>query len=119
MDTKKGIRTVAVVGAGIMGRGIAHVASLGGLQTVLNDVSDDLLQKAFGKIQADLTKGILIGKVAADAGDVLDRIRLESDFGRAVSYADLVIEAVPEKIDIKLDLFARLDRICPEHTIFA
>jgi 3-hydroxybutyryl-CoA dehydrogenase len=111
---------ITVVGAGIMGRGIAHVAALGGLQTVLNDISDDLLQKAIGKIQAELTKGIQIGKITAErAGEVLGRIKLESELGRAASNADLVIEAAPEKIDVKLDLFARLDRICPGHTIFA
>jgi 3-hydroxybutyryl-CoA dehydrogenase len=111
---------ITVVGAGIMGRGIAHVAALGGLQTVLNDISDDLLQKAIGKIQAELTKGIQIGKITAErAGEVLGRIKLESELGRAASNADLVIEAAPEKIDVKLDLFARLERICPEHTIFA
>src|SRR5262249_53332204 len=120
MDTKKGIRTVAVVGAGLMGRGIAHIASLGGFQTVLNDVSDDLLQKALGKIQAELTKGIEIGKISAeDVGHALGRIQLEPEIGRAAGNADLVIEAAPEKIDVKLDLFARLDRICPARTIFA
>jgi 3-hydroxybutyryl-CoA dehydrogenase len=120
MDIKKDIRTITVVGAGIMGRGIAHVAALGGFQTVLNDVSDDLLQMAFGSIQAELTKGVQLGKVAAeDAGAVPGRIRLESELGRAASNADLVIEAAPEKIDIKLDVFARLDQICPAHTIFA
>jgi 3-hydroxybutyryl-CoA dehydrogenase len=111
---------ITVVGAGIMGRGIAHVAALGGLQTVLNDVSDDVLQKAIGKIHAELTKGIQIGKITAEeAGEVLGRIKLESELGRAASNADLVIEAAPEKIDVKLDLFARLDQICPEPTIFA
>jgi 3-hydroxybutyryl-CoA dehydrogenase len=120
MDIKKDIRTITVVGAGIMGRGIAHVAALGGFQTVLNDVSDDLLQMAFGSIQAELTKGVQLGKVAAeDAGAVPGRIRLESELGRAASNADLIIEAAPEKIDIKLDVFARLDQICPAHTIFA
>jgi 3-hydroxybutyryl-CoA dehydrogenase len=120
MDIRKGIRTVAVVGAGLMGRGIAHVASLGGFQTVLNDVSDDLLQKALGKIQAELAKGIEIGKVSAEeAGNVLGRIQLQRELSRAAGNADLVIEAAPEKIDVKLDLFARLDRICPEHAIFA
>jgi 3-hydroxybutyryl-CoA dehydrogenase len=120
MDTKKEILTIAVVGAGIMGRGIAHVAALGGFQTVLNDVSNDLLQKAKDKIQAELSKGVQIGKVTAeDAEAILGRIQLETDLGRAAHNADLAIEAAPEKIDIKLDLFARLDQICPGHTIFA
>jgi 3-hydroxybutyryl-CoA dehydrogenase len=120
MRTKQDIRTIAVVGAGIMGRGIAHVAALGGFQTVLNDVSDELLRQALGKIQAELTKGVQIGKVtSADAGAILGRIKLETDLGRAASNADLVIEAAPEKIDVKLDLFARLDQFSPEHTILA
>jgi 3-hydroxybutyryl-CoA dehydrogenase len=120
MATKKDIRTITVAGAGIMGRGIAHVSALGGLNTVLNDVSDDVLQKALGKIQADLDKGVQIGKMtSAEAGAALGRLKLESDLGRAAGSADLVIEAAPERIDIKLDLFARLDRICPEHTILA
>ena len=120
MPTEKDILTIAVVGAGIMGRGIAHVAAIGGFQTALNDVSDDLLQKALGKIQAELAKGVQIGKVTAeDARTILGRIKLETDLGRAASNADLVIEAAPEKIDIKLDLFARLDKICPAPTIFA
>src|SRR5262245_57059380 len=120
MDTEKDILTIAVVGAGIMGRGIAQVAAIGGFQTVLNDVSDDLLQKALAKIQAELAKGVQIGKVRAeDARTILGRIKLETDLSRAASNADLVIEAAPEKIDIKLDLFARLDKICPGPTIFA
>jgi 3-hydroxybutyryl-CoA dehydrogenase len=103
-----------------MGRGIAHVAALGGFQTVLNDVSDDLLQKAFGSIQAELTKGVQIGKVTAeDAAAIRGRIRLESELSRAAGNADLVIEAAPEKIDIKLDLFVRLDQVCPGRTVFA
>jgi len=120
MDAKTHIQTITVVGAGTMGRGIAHVAALGGFQTVLNDVSDALLQQAVAKIQAELTKGVQIGKVSAEeARATPGRIRLESDLGRAASNADLVIEAAPEKIDIKLDLFARLDQTCPGHTIFA
>src|SRR5690349_350752 len=117
MDTQKDILTIAVVGAGIMGRGIAHVAALGGFQTVLNDVSNDLLQKAKDKIQAELSKGVEIGKVTPeDAEAILGRIQLETDLGRAANNADLMIEAAPEKIDVKLDLFARLDQICPGHT---
>src|SRR5215469_16715530 len=84
MASKKDIKTISVIGAGIMGRGIAHVAAAGGFQTVLNDVSDELLQKAHAKIEADL-----------------------------------VIEAAPEKIDLKLDLFARLDRTCPDDAVLA
>jgi 3-hydroxybutyryl-CoA dehydrogenase len=114
------IQNITVVGAGIMGRGIAHVAATGGFQTTLNDVSDELLQRAHTKIQADIEKGIEIGKVTKpEASAALGRLKLERELGRATSEADLVIEAVPEKIDLKLDLFGRLDRTCPDHTVFA
>jgi len=109
-----------VIGAGIMGRGIAHVSAAGGFQTVLNDVSDELLQKAHAKIQADLLKGVELGKMThADVDAALGRLRLERELGRATAEADLVIEAAPEKIDLKLDLFARLDRTCPDDAVFA
>jgi 3-hydroxybutyryl-CoA dehydrogenase len=114
------IQNITVVGAGIMGRGIAHVAAIGGFQTTLNDVSDELLQRAHTKIQTDIEKGIEIGKVSnAEATAALGRLRLERELGRATSEADLVIEAAPERIDLKLDLFGRLDRTCPDHTVFA
>jgi 3-hydroxybutyryl-CoA dehydrogenase len=120
MASKKDIKTISVIGAGIMGRGIAHVAAAGGFQTVLNDVSDELLQKAHAKIQADLLKGVELGKMTrADVDAALGRLRVERELGRATADADLVIEAAPEKIDLKLDLFARLDRTCPDDTLFA
>ena len=120
MASKKDIKTISVIGAGIMGRGIAHVSAAGGFQTVLNDVSDELLQKAHAKIQADLLKGVELGKMThADVDAAMGRLRLERELGRATAEADLVIEAAPEKIDLKLDLFARLDRTCPDDAVFA
>jgi 3-hydroxybutyryl-CoA dehydrogenase len=120
MANKKDISNIAVIGAGIMGRGIAHVAALGGLNTVLNDVSTDLLEKAKNRIRQDLQKAIEIGKVTtAEMDATLARLTLETDLARAVANADLVIEAVPEKIELKLDVFARLDRACAPHAVLA
>ena len=120
MANKKDISNIAVIGAGIMGRGIAHVAALGGLNTVLNDVSIDLLEKAKNRIRQDLQKAIEIGKVTdAEMDATLARLALESDITRAVANADLVIEAVPERIELKLDVFARLDRACAPHAVLA
>jgi 3-hydroxybutyryl-CoA dehydrogenase len=103
-----------------MGRGIAHVAAAGGFHTILNDVSDELLQKAYTRIQSDLHKGVELGKLTtAEVQAALGRVKLERELGRATGETDLVIEAVPEKIDLKLDLFARLERTCPEHTVLA
>ena len=103
-----------------MGRGIAHVAATGGFSTVLNDVSDDLLQKALSHIRRDLEKGVELGKVAKnEMEEILSRIALDTNLERAAGKSDLIIEAVPEKIDVKLHLFATLDRFCANHVVLA
>ena len=103
-----------------MGRGIAHVAALGGFQTVLNDVSDELLQKAQTRIRQDLNKAISLGKFTDSEMDAaFGRLTLDNNLERAVENADLVIEAVPEKIELKLDVFRRLDRACPSQAVLA
>jgi len=120
MTNKKGVRTIAVIGGGIMGRGIAHVSAMAGLTTVLNDVSDELLERARGQIRRDLQKSAEIGKIQSNAiEETLSRLNLQSNLEHAVNNADLIIEAVPEQIELKLDLFARLDRICASDVIFA
>jgi 3-hydroxybutyryl-CoA dehydrogenase len=114
------INTVVVVGAGIMGRGIAHVSAVGGFQTVLHDVSVDVLQDARSRIHTDLEKAVELGKITVDAmATCLERLKLEPGLERAASQAEIVIEAIPERIDLKLDLFAKLDQACPQHTVFA
>jgi len=114
------IKTIVVIGAGIMGRGIAHVSAAAGFNTVLNDVSDELLQKAKNRIKQDLQKGIELGKVTPDAMNAaLDKLSLDTNLEHAAEKADLVIEAVPEKIELKLEIFARLDRACPPHAVLA
>jgi 3-hydroxybutyryl-CoA dehydrogenase len=120
MSETKDVRTVVVVGAGIMGRGIAHVAALGGFNAILNDVSDDLLQKAHARIREDLKKGVELSKLTSDGMDAaLSRLAVETDMERAVRNADLVIEAVPERIELKLEVFGRLDRACPPNAVLA
>ncbi len=114
------IKAVVVIGAGIMGRGIAHVSVLGGFNTILNDVSDDFLQKAQDRIRKDLQQGVELGKLSGEEMNTsLQRLGLDADMERAAKNADLVIEAVPERIDLKLELFARLDRVCAPHTVLA
>ena len=120
MANKKDVRTIAVIGAGIMGRGIAHVTAMTGFTTVLNDVSDTLLEKARGQVRQDLEKSAEIGKIQSSAiEETLSRLNVQSNLERAVNNADLIIEAVPEQIELKLELFGRLDRICPSDVIFA
>ncbi|PYR99068.1 MAG: 3-hydroxyacyl-CoA dehydrogenase [Acidobacteria bacterium] len=120
MRNKKDVSTIAVIGAGTMGRGIAHVSALGGFQTVLNDVSDELLQKAQTRIRQDLHKAISLGKLAdSEMEAAFGRLTLDNNMDRAVENADLVIEAVPERIDLKLDVFSRLDLACASHAVLA
>jgi len=120
MGIKKDGSIVAVIGAGIMGRGIAHVAALGGFQTVLNDVSDELLQKAQSRIRQDLHKAVSIGKLTdSDVDAALARLTLDNNLDRAAESAELVIEAVPEKMELKLDVFSRLDQACANQAVLA
>lgn len=103
-----------------MGRGIAHVSAMGGFTTVLNDVSGELLDKARESIQGEMKKGVEIGKTTTQALDqAWLRLRFNTDLSAAVADVDLVIEAVPEQLDLKLDVFRRLDKICPSSVIFA
>ncbi|RME03707.1 MAG: 3-hydroxyacyl-CoA dehydrogenase [Deltaproteobacteria bacterium] len=114
------IERIVVVGAGIMGRGIAHVAALGGFQTFLYDISPEILEDAHARIEADLDQGIERGKITPQAKtEALARLSLETDLDRIAPHADLVIEAVPERIELKLDLFTRLDRSCRPEVILA
>ncbi len=114
------IQSVAVIGAGLMGRGIAYAAAVGGFQTRLFDVSAEALQLALGRVRKDLDEGVARGKLdAARAGGALERLSAESDFTAAVESADFVIEAVPEDMRLKLDIFARLDATCRPDVVLA
>lgn len=100
------IRSVAVLGAGTMGHGIAQVCAAAGLDTALFDVRDELVQAGLSKIRDNLDKGVAKGKVSADERDAaLGRLRGSADFIAAVRGVDVVIEAVPEKIELKQRLF--------------
>jgi 3-hydroxybutyryl-CoA dehydrogenase len=108
------IRRVAVIGAGTMGRGIAQAAAQAGYETTLFDAAPGVPERARGEIEATLEKGIARGKVTADEkAATLGRLRLETDLARAVQDADLVVEAVPERLDLKRDLFRELDAGAP------
>jgi len=114
------MENITVFGAGTMGRGIAHVAALGGYNVVLSDVSKDILRQALEVVQKNMEKGIERGKLNRPAMDAaLDRIVLETDPGKAAKGADLVIEAIIEALDVKRELFRKLDDICKKETIFA
>ena len=114
------IQKVGVLGAGIMGRGIAQVCATGGFNVVMQDLSDDILRKSLGIIEQNLKKGIERGKVTPEDKDAtLSRIRLVTSIQDAVSEADLVIEAVPENLKLKQNIFAEIEKFCQPYTILA
>jgi len=114
------VSTVAVIGAGIMGRGIAHAAAIGGYRTILEDLLPAALRRAQGEIRANLDKAVDLGKVAApDADAAFQRLEYAGSVEEAAREADLVIEAVPEEMESKIEIFTLLDKICRPTTILA
>jgi 3-hydroxybutyryl-CoA dehydrogenase len=114
------IRTIAVIGAGIMGRGIAHAAALGGYRTILEDILPTTLRKAETEIRTNLDKAVELGKVTPDAAaQAFQRLEYASSVEQAAREADLVIEAVPEEMESKLEIFTLLDKVCRPTTIIA
>jgi 3-hydroxybutyryl-CoA dehydrogenase len=98
--------TVAVLGAGTMGAGIAQVCAQAGSRVLLQDLTDDFVQKGLGRIRDFLQKGVDKGKTTAEQRDaVLARIAVTTDRAAACRGADLVVEAVPEKLELKNGLF--------------
>jgi 3-hydroxybutyryl-CoA dehydrogenase len=114
------VQTIAVIGAGIMGRGIAHVAALGGYRTVLEDILPAALRKAESEIRAHLDQAVELRKVTSqDAEASLGRLEYRDSMEEASREADLVIEAVPEEMESKIEIFTLLDKICRPGTILA
>ncbi len=114
------VRTIAVIGAGIMGRGIAHAAALGGYRTILEDILPTALRKAETEIRSNLDKAVDLGKVTrADADAAFERLEYASSVEQAAREADLVIEAVPEEMESKIEIFTLLDKVCRPSTILA
>ena len=114
------IKTIAVIGAGTMGRGIAHVAALGGYRTILEDVLPAALRRAQDEIRGNFDKAVELKRVSsADADAALTRIEYAGSVEEAAREADLVIEAVPEEMESKIEIFTLLDKICRPGTILA
>jgi 3-hydroxybutyryl-CoA dehydrogenase len=114
------VKTIAVIGAGTMGRGIAHAAALGGYRTILEDILPNALRRAESEIRSNLDKAVEIGKVSAsDANAALARLEYAGSVDEAARQADLVIEAVPEEMESKIEIFTLLDKICRPTTILA
>jgi 3-hydroxybutyryl-CoA dehydrogenase len=113
------IKTVGVVGCGLMGSGIAQVAAEAGYPVVVREVSEELLKKGLGRIESFLKKGVEKGKVTPERmAEVLGRLKGTTDLA-ALAPCDIVIEAVVENLDLKREVYQALDKACPAHTIFA
>ena len=113
------IRSIGVVGAGTMGHGIAQVAAQSGYAVLLADVAPAALEKGLAAIGKGLERLVGKGKLGAEERDAaLSRLTGTGDLA-ALAAADLVVEAVVERLDVKLAVLADLDRICPPETILA
>jgi len=113
-------QNVAVIGSGTMGAGIAQVCATAGSSVHLQDISQDLLDSAHGRIESFLTKSIQKGKVTEDQkATALANIQTTVELGTAVERADIVVEAIPEDLQLKNDLFRDVASKCSENAVLA
>ena len=113
------IKQVGVLGAGLMGHGIAQVAAQAGYEVVLREVDDTTLQKGVGKIEKQLARAVEKGKSSQeDSGAVRGRIHETTDY-KDLAECDLVIEAITESLPLKLEMWKELDRIVKAEAVFA
>ena len=114
------IKQIAVLGAGTMGHGIAHAAIAAGYDARMFDVSEPSLQKGAAAIEAIIAKGVELGKSSpGDAAAMSSRLTITAKIAEALDGVDFIIEAAPEKIDLKLALLADVDRLAAESAIVA
>lgn len=114
------MKKLVVIGSGVMGRGIAYVSCMGGFETVLIDVDEKQLLNAEHEINAIFEKGIVRSKISiSDMEAAKNRLKYSNFLVEHVKEADLIIEAVPEKIDIKKTIFEVIDQHAPEDCLFA
>ena len=115
------LKTITVLGSGTMGHGIAQAAAFAGYDVNLFDIDQGMLDKALGKIRGVVEKHFVAkGKMSAEEAEkIIGRIKTTTDLESVAGQADLVVEAIPEKLELKKETFAKLDKICPQHTILA
>ena len=115
-----GIRNITVLGSGVMGHGIAQVSAAAGYSVVLRDIKKEFLDKAMGKIKWSLDKMVSKERISREEGDaILGRITPVVDLNEAVGNAEMVIEVVPEIMDLKKKVYAELDRAAAPEVVFA
>lgn len=103
-----------------MGHGIAQTFALGGYQVIMNDISDELLNKAMGQIRSNLKTFVEFGITTSDAAkEALSRIKPTKNLQEAAVESDVVVEALPEVMSLKKKIVKELDETCPSHTLIA
>ncbi len=113
------IKNVLVMGSGAMGSGIAQVAAQAGYKVTIEDISEEYIKKGVASIDRSLSRGVKKGSISEqDKVNIMSRLSTATDLNSARD-ADLVIEAIPESLELKLSAFKELDSICQEHTILA
>jgi 3-hydroxybutyryl-CoA dehydrogenase len=114
------IRTICVIGAGTMGRGIAYLSAVAGYDTFMQDNDATALEEGQAAVESMLQKSIAKGRLTEDAAyAALERLQPAAELEPATRDADLIIEAVPEDFDLKKNVFAQADLFCSEETILA
>lgn len=114
------VQTVAVIGAGIMGRGIAQGTALGGYRTILEDLLPNALRKAIDEFRDTLYQAVEMEEATAEAANAaLARLECADSVEEAAREADFIIEAVPDELESKLEIFTLLDKICRPQTMLA
>jgi 3-hydroxybutyryl-CoA dehydrogenase len=114
------VKTIGVIGAGTMGRGIAYASALGGYRTILEDVMPEMLSKARAWIGQAFDEGAKRGKLAAEeAAAALKRISTASSVEDACRECDFLIEAVPEEMELKLELYTLFDKFAKPNAVLA
>ena len=114
------VKKVAVLGAGIMGAGIAQVAAQVGLQVNMEDIDSKFVEKGMNTIKQNLGRFVNKGKIIqAEADAAMARVKGTTDLLDSVKDVDVVIEAIPENMALKKEAYARIDKVCPDRVIFA
>ena len=114
------VKNITVLGSGVMGHGIAQVSATAGYNVVLRDIKQEFLDKAMEKIKWSLDKLVTKEKISKEEGDAIySRITPIVDLNDAVKDAELVIEVVPEIMDLKKQVYAELDKAAKPEVVFA
>lgn len=120
LGERKMIKNIVVIGSGVMGRGIAYVSAVGGFVTTLVDIKEEQLKGAENELHKIFEKGIERGKISEEKrSESVGRLFYSTNLEQVVRDADLVIEAVPEKAEIKRGVFERIEENAPLHCYFA